>query len=63
MGRPAVDGESPVAERKRTSVILPSSARHEKPGVNLRGPPRKAKYYWTTDSAKVARAKDEKNPY
>ena len=30
------------------------------PGVNLRGPPRKAKYYWTTDSVIVARAKGEK---
>ena len=40
----------------------PSSARHEKPGVNLRGPPRKANYSWTTDSVIVARAKGEKYP-
>jgi hypothetical protein len=33
-----------------------------KPGVNPGGPPPKAKYYWTTDSAIVARAKGEKNP-
>ena len=32
------------------------------PGVNLRGPPRKAKYYLVTDSVLVARAKGEKNP-
>ncbi len=43
-------------------VAIPSSARHEKPGVNPRGPPRKAKYYWTTDSVIVARAKGEKYP-
>ncbi len=32
------------------------------PGVNQRGPPRKAKYYLVTDSVIVARAKGEKNP-
>ena len=32
------------------------------PGVNQRGPPRKAKYSLVTDSAAVARAKGEKNP-
>ena len=32
------------------------------PGVNQRGPPRKAKYYLVTDSEAVARAKGEKNP-
>ena len=40
----------------------PSSARHVEPGVNLGGPPPKAKYYWTTDSVIVARAKGEKDP-
>ncbi len=43
-------------------VVIPSSTRHEKPGVNLGGPPPKAKYYWTTDSVIVARAKGEKYP-
>jgi hypothetical protein len=33
-----------------------------KPGVNLSGPPDKAKYFLATDSAQVARAKDEKYP-
>ena len=33
-----------------------------KPGVNPRGPPRKAKYYLVTDSEAVARAKGEKDP-
>jgi hypothetical protein len=62
MGRPAADGESPVVERDKPPVVIPSSTRHEKPGVNPRGPPRKAKYYWTTDSVIVARAKGEKYP-
>ena len=33
-----------------------------KAGLNQGGPPPKAKYSLVTDSAKVARAKDEKNP-
>ncbi len=33
-----------------------------KASLNLRGPSRKAKYSLATDSAPVARAKDEKNP-
>ena len=33
-----------------------------KPGLNLRGPSRKAKYFLTTDSELVERSKDEKNP-
>ena len=44
------------------SVVIPSNTRHGKPGVNPGGPPPKAKYYWTTDSAIVARAKGEKHP-
>ena len=62
MGRPAAAGESPLTERDVSSVAIPSITRHEKPGVNLGGPPSKAKYFWTTDSVIVARAKGEKNP-
>ena len=62
MGRPAAEGESPVTERVESPADFPSSTRHEKPGVNPGGPPPKAKYYWTTDSVIVARAKGEKNP-
>ena len=62
MGRPAAAGDSPVSENQAPPVGHPSSARHEKPGVNPRGPPRKAKYSWTTDSVIVARAKGEKYP-
>ena len=62
MGRPAADGDSPVVEISSPPVAIPSSAGHVKPGVNPRGPPRKAKYSWTTDSVIVARAKGEKYP-
>ena len=62
MGRPAAEGDSPLLERIETSADIPSITRHEKPGVNPGGPPPKAKYSWTTDSAIVARAKGEKNP-
>ena len=62
MGRPAAEGESPVIEKDESSAAIPSIARHGKPGVNPGGPPPKAKYSWTTDSAIVARAKGEKNP-
>ena len=44
-------------------AVIPSSASPVKPGVNPRGPPRKAKYYLVTDSAVVARAKGEKYPW
>ena len=40
-----------------------SRARHVKARLNPRGPSRKAKYSLATDSEKVARAKDGKNPY
>jgi hypothetical protein len=62
MGRPAAEGESPVVKRHESLAAIPSIARHGKPGVNPGGPPPKAKYSWTTDSAIVARAKGEKNP-
>ena len=62
MGRPAAAGESPVAENEAPPASIPSITRHVEPGVNPGGPPPKAKYYWTTDSAIVARAKGEKNP-
>ena len=39
-----------------------SSAEPVKLRAKLRGPPRKAKYYLTTDSEQVRRLKDEKNP-
>ena len=40
-----IDGESPVTENiNQTSDEIPSSMGHVKSRVNLRGPPRKAKY-------------------
>jgi hypothetical protein len=35
---------------------------HVESRVNQRGPPRKAKYFWVTDSEIVSREKGEKNP-
>src|SRR3712207_1928898 len=54
LGRPARDGESPVAERDgRALVEFLSSARNEEPGVKLGGPPSKAKDSRVTDSGRV----------
>ena len=39
-----------------------SRTQHVKVSPNLRGPSRKAKYSLATDSERVARAKDGKNP-
>ena len=44
------------------SVLIPSSAGLVKSGVNLGGPPPKAKYSLATDSVPVGRLKNEKNP-
>ena len=46
----------------QTSNVYPSKPGHVKPGLNLGGPSPKAKYNLATDTEKVARAKDEKNP-
>ena len=46
----------------QSQAVFPSRASHVKPGLNLGGPPPKAKYSLATDSEIVARAKDEKNP-
>jgi hypothetical protein len=48
-----LDGESPVVESNTSFSSNPSSMGHGKSCVNLRGPPRKAKYSWVTDSEKV----------
>jgi|AmaraimetaFIIA01_FD_contig_123_31231_length_363_multi_132_in_1_out_1_1 hypothetical protein len=42
---------APSAKGLTLPVDFPSSAGHVEPGVNLGGPPPKAKYSWTTDSA------------
>jgi len=43
--------------------VFQSSTEPVKLRANSGRPLSKAKYYSTTDSEKVARAKDEKNPY
>jgi hypothetical protein len=48
-----IEGERPVAENQTTPGGILSNAGHGEPRVNLRGPPRKAKYYPATDSAPV----------
>lgn len=40
-----IDGESPVIENLFQYYLIPSSMGHVKSRVNLRGPPRKAKYF------------------
>jgi hypothetical protein len=62
MGRPAIEGESPVSERKELQDRHLSKTGHVKPGLNLGGPPSKAKYSSMTDSEQVPRGKGEKNP-
>jgi hypothetical protein len=42
--------------------LIPSSMGHVESRVNLRGPPRKAKYSWVTDSEQVPRGKGEREP-
>ena len=49
-GSPARAGDSPVGEKQNTLKRHLSTIRHVKPGWNLRGPPRKAKYTSMTDS-------------
>jgi hypothetical protein len=52
--RGARDGESPVGDGEAMGrVEFLSNARHEKPGVNLGGPPSKAKDSRVTDSERV----------
>ena len=62
MGRPATQGESPVSEKLMNVDGHLSKTGHEKPGLNLGGPPSKAKYSLMTDSEQVPRGKGEKNP-
>jgi hypothetical protein len=43
-------GESPVGDIESSPIRYPSRVGHVKPGLNRRGPSRKAKYSMTTDS-------------
>ena len=62
MGRPATQGESPVSEKRIRRDWYLSKTGHVKSGLNLGGPPSKAKYSLMTDSEPVPRGKGEKNP-
>ena len=58
----AIVGESPVIENITIWSCIPSRKGHVEPLLNLRGPPRKTKYSWITDSEPVPWGKGEKNP-
>jgi hypothetical protein len=55
------EGETPVTEIRQDPRVFLSNTAHVKRCVNLRGPPRKAKYSSATDSEQVPRGKGEKN--
>ena len=51
LGKPAIEGDSPVGEVVRSpGTLLPSSTGHVESRVNPGGPPSKAKYSQVTDS-------------
>ena len=53
MEKHSIEGERPVTENSDSSRKFLSSTPHVKRCVNLRGPPRKAKYSLVTDSEQV----------
>ena len=53
MGRPAIEGESPVFEKRFMLVRIQSTAGDVKPGGKQGGPPSKPKYYSVTDRGAV----------
>ena len=53
MGRPAIEGESPVFEKRVKSAEIQSTAGHVKPRGKPGGPPSKPKYYLMTDRGAV----------
>ena len=57
-----IQGDSPVSEKIRKRNEYLSMTGHVKSGLNLGGPPSKAKYSSMTDSEPVPRGKGEKNP-
>ena len=63
--RLTIQGDSPVGDLACPPLRLAyqSSTVLVEPRVKLGGPPSKAKYYITTDSAQVGRLKDEKHPH
>ena len=63
LGRPAIEGESPVIEIQEGPSGIPSTTGHVKSCGNPGGPSPKAKYKLLTDSELVPRGKGEKNPF
>lgn len=53
MERSALQGDSPVCERIGMLELFLSRVGHVKPGLNLGGPPSKAKYSLMIDSGQV----------
>ena len=53
MGRPSIEGERPVGEKRVVSAGIQSTAGHVKPGGKTGGPPSKPKYYLMTDRGAV----------
>ena len=51
MGKPAIEGESPVSEIDESSRSIPSTMGSETPCGNPGAPSSKAKYKHVTDSA------------
>jgi hypothetical protein len=58
----AIEGDSPVNVKSYYPNSILSKAGHVKSCLKLRGPSRKAKYSWETDSELVPWGKGEKNP-
>ena len=56
------EGDNPVRDTERTPDKYPSRTGHVEPGLNLRGPSRKAKYSLASDRELVRRLKGGKNP-
>ena len=62
MGKPAVEGESPVGEGGKEAGSIRSTTGHEEPCGKRGGPPSKAKYYLVTDRAQYREGKVKRTP-
>ncbi len=58
----ARQGESPVNEKRKEASRYLSRAGHVKPGLNLGGPPSKAKYDLMTDREEYREGKMKRTP-
>jgi hypothetical protein len=62
MGRPTIESESLVGEKRSWLRSILSTAGHEESGGNTGGPPSKPKYSLVTDSAKYCEGKVKRTP-